>query len=42
MHDINLRNELGQPIQFGIYYSRGSVMYFQTDDTLYFVDAINM
>lgn len=42
VYDMNLRNELGEPIQFGTYYSRGSVMYFQTDDRLYFVDAINM
>ncbi|OJD63249.1 hypothetical protein COF07_05910 [Bacillus wiedmannii] len=39
---MNLRNELGEPIQFGTYYSRGFAMYFQTDDTLYSVDAINM
>ncbi|MCU5707038.1 hypothetical protein [Bacillus wiedmannii] len=42
VHDMNLRNELGEPIQFGTYYSRGSVMYFQTDDMLYYVDALNM
>ncbi|PEN01479.1 hypothetical protein CN621_09405 [Bacillus wiedmannii] len=42
VHHINLRNELGAPIQFGTYYSRESVMYFQTDDRLYYIDAINM
>ncbi|WP_404491223.1 hypothetical protein [Bacillus sp. RC240] len=42
VHDMNLRNELGEPIQFVIYYSRGSVMYFQTDDTLYYVELLNI
>ncbi|PEF58903.1 hypothetical protein CON32_07065 [Bacillus cereus] len=42
MHDMNLRNELGEQVQFVNYYSRGSVMYFQTDDTLYYVDVLNM
>ncbi|MFP3375897.1 hypothetical protein SB767_05445 [Bacillus sp. SIMBA_069] len=42
VHDMNLRNELGEPIQFVAYYSRGSVMYFQTDDRLYYVDVLNM
>ncbi|KMP93546.1 hypothetical protein COL68_23125 [Bacillus wiedmannii] len=42
VHDMNLRNERGEPIQIVTYYSRGSVMYFQTDDRLYYIDAINM
>ncbi|MDA1529541.1 hypothetical protein [Bacillus cereus group sp. TH260-2LC] len=42
VYDMNLRNELGEPIQFGTYYSRGSVMYFQMDDRLYYVDTINI
>ncbi|PGO34395.1 hypothetical protein CN984_03210 [Bacillus cereus] len=42
VYDMNLHNELGEPIPFVKYYSRGSVMYFQTDDTLYYVDALNM
>ncbi|PEM49511.1 hypothetical protein [Bacillus wiedmannii] len=42
VHDMNLRNERGEPIQFVTYYSRGSVIYFQTDDRLYYIDAINM
>ncbi|MBJ8005823.1 hypothetical protein BW897_15035 [Bacillus cereus] len=41
VYDMNLRNELGEPIQFVTYYSRGSVMYFQTDDTLYYVELLN-
>lgn len=39
---MNLRNELGEPIQFGTYYSCGSVMYFQMDDRLYYIDVLNM
>ncbi len=42
VYDMNLRNELGEPIQFGTYYSRGSVIYFQMDDRLYCVDTINI
>ncbi|MDA2238417.1 hypothetical protein PDN14_08010 [Bacillus cereus group sp. Bc222] len=42
VYDMNLRNELGEPIQFVAYYSRGSVMYFQMDDRLYYVDTINI
>ncbi|PNU09334.1 hypothetical protein C2L96_26740 [Bacillus cereus] len=42
VHDGNLRNELGEPIQFVAYYSLGSVMYFQMDDRLYYVDTINI
>ncbi|NOP79024.1 hypothetical protein HNV23_05950 [Bacillus paranthracis] len=42
VHDVNLRNELGEPIQFVAYYSLGSVMYFQMDDRLYYVDTINI
>ncbi|HDR3657968.1 TPA: hypothetical protein QCO21_004542 [Bacillus cereus] len=32
----------GEQIQFVNYYSRGSVMYFQTDDTLYYVNLLNV
>ena len=42
VHDMNLRNELGEQVQFVNYYSRGSVMYFQTDDRLYYIDVLNM
>ncbi|MBR9693807.1 hypothetical protein CWB30_01940 [Bacillus cereus] len=42
VHDMNFCNELGEPIQFVAYYSRGSVMYFQTDDMLYYIDVLNM
>ncbi|MGE8012973.1 hypothetical protein [Bacillus sp. RC51] len=42
VYDSNLCNELGEPVQFVNYYSRGSVMYFQTDDTLYYVELLNV
>ncbi|MFF1990858.1 hypothetical protein ACFVWC_06095 [Bacillus mycoides] len=42
VYDSNLCTELGEPIQFVNYYSRGSVMYFQTDDGLYYVDVLNI
>lgn len=41
VYDSNPCNELGEKIQFVTYYSRGSVMYFQTDDTLYYVELLN-
>lgn len=42
VYDSSPCNERGEQVQFVNYYSRGSVMYFQTDDTLYYVDACNM
>ncbi len=42
VYDSNLCNELGEPVQFVNYYSRGSVMYFQTDDALYYVELLNI
>ncbi|MGR5880340.1 hypothetical protein ACT7CW_17595 [Bacillus pacificus] len=42
VYDSNLCNELGEQVQFVNYYSRGSVMYFQMDDRLYYVDTINI
>ncbi|MGG0261650.1 hypothetical protein ABEY48_22915 [Bacillus mycoides] len=41
VYDSNPCNELGETIQFVTYYSRGSVMYFQTDDKLYYVELLN-
>ncbi|MBE7118464.1 hypothetical protein [Bacillus cereus] len=42
VYDSNPCNELGEPIQFVNYYSRGSVMYFQTDDRIYYVELLNV
>ncbi|HDR7251546.1 TPA: hypothetical protein QCW96_000800 [Bacillus pacificus] len=42
VYDSNLCNELGEQVQFVNYYSRGSVIYFQKDDTLYYIDVLNM
>ncbi|WP_142346585.1 hypothetical protein [Bacillus cereus] len=42
VYDSNLCNELGEQVQFVNYYSRGSVMYFQTDDRLYYVNLLNV
>ncbi|EJR29842.1 MULTISPECIES: hypothetical protein [Bacillus cereus group] len=42
VYDSNPCNELGEPIQLVNYYSRGSVMYFQTDDALYYVELLNI
>ncbi|WP_141546579.1 hypothetical protein [Bacillus wiedmannii] len=42
VYDCNFYNELGGLVQIVNCVSRGSVMYFQMDDTLYYVDLLNM